>query len=570
MRRHENKIFLIKPEWMAAFFCFIVVLSKLVFDNIPILTQELIPVGDASADIIATHRVYSDYLLIGHYNTKGVNHFGPFFLYVRWLTELLAGPWLGSVFGAHLLATMLTNAASFALLAALLTRLAGGGARGAIAALTATFIVLLQFAGREWSASTFMSYVIIAPFWAFLAAAVLLLSGSVFGLVTAAFIGLILIHAYIPLAFIALFLFLFCFVCGRRERMRTTGRDFPAAAYLTIGTLALLFAAPIILDVLINPPGNIVKVFMLATDPAQPRETSFKMFTVFLIRTFLLVPVPLLLFVVLGAIIAIRTGRHGVLIRRLAVVSALVLAAAIVIYAPVPGYPREYQGVFLNGPLILAVAIGCMSGVLALWRINPKLAVTAMVGSLLFPVLLLSFSSPNTRWLEPELKQIARFIAAENPRDAGPGMVSIRGGKRIVSGLLVELEKDHLKVCSPDEKAEYYFTPNHICPPDSKGKIPSYKVIPAPPCINGTTAKPDLRSKLSPLGQAVLDAIDQPFFRPIGLKAMAFLRSPVPEKLTNNPADDCQEIEPPPGNTLITVCGFSRGCRALLRETEIP
>lgn len=554
---------------MAGILCFFIVFSKILFDNIQLINSEIFPISDAAADIIAVHRANSDLLLIGHYTINGVNHFGPFFLYIRYLMELLTGSWLGSVFGAHLLATMLTNAVFFALLAALLTRLAGGGTRGMIAGLTATFVVLLQFAGREWPASTFMPFVVIAPFWAFLAAVVLLLHGSAFGLIAAAFIGLTLFHAYIPLASIASFLFLFCFTLGRRKRLRTINQDFPIFAYFSVFVLALIFAAPIILDIFLNPPGNIVKVFMIATNESKIPSPPLKSLIFFLMRTFLAIRLPLLIFIVLGAIIALCTRQHSVLIQRLAVVGFAVMVAAAVTYASVPGAVVEYQGVFLNGPLALSVAFGCMFCVLELWRVNPKFAVAAMIGSALFPILFCSFSSPNTRWLGPELEKFSQLIVSENPQINATKMVSIRGGKGIVAAIILDLEMKNIHVCHPVKKFEYYFTKKYICPAESRGTIPSYEIAPIPPCINPSAEEPTLDSGLSPLGLMMVKAIDSMLFQPFGLELLPFLRPLLPESI-EMPADACSYVKPPQRTVLAKACGLPRGCHALLRDEDRP
>jgi hypothetical protein len=205
------------PTAITGILVLIFLFLKLAFDNWSFLSEDFIPVTDAATDMLLVQQAPLGTLLTGHYTFLAVNHPGPFFLYIRYFAQIFPGSSVASLYGAHLFGMMATSAACAGVLATTLHRLTGSGFSGAVAAVTAVLMMLLQFAGQDALATLLMSDVVILPFLMFLATAMLLLRGSLFGLLSTTFAMMALVHAYIPLVPIVGIVWSTCALIGRRE-----------------------------------------------------------------------------------------------------------------------------------------------------------------------------------------------------------------------------------------------------------------------------------------------------------------------------------------------------------------
>lgn len=107
-------------------------------------------------------------------------------------------------------------------------------------------------------------FAIILPFTCLLTSVLLLGRGSAGGLVIASFCTAVLVHAYIPMPLIAGPLWLAGIVVGTRRRRAGDGRGFPGWAWGASGLIIFLFMLPMLLDMVLNPPGNVMLILQRA------------------------------------------------------------------------------------------------------------------------------------------------------------------------------------------------------------------------------------------------------------------------------------------------------------------
>lgn len=87
------------------------------------------------------------------------------------------------------------------------------------------------------------------------------MGGSAVSLIISAFCGAVLIHGYIPMPVIICPVWLIATLLGAQARRARGSGGFPMAAWLTVATIMAVFSLPMVLDTIINPPGNIVAIY---------------------------------------------------------------------------------------------------------------------------------------------------------------------------------------------------------------------------------------------------------------------------------------------------------------------
>lgn len=506
-------------------------------------------------------------LLTGHYTFLAVNHPGPFFLYIRYFAQIFLGSSVASLYGAHLFGMMATSAACAGVLATTLHRLTDGGLAGAVAAVTAVLMILLQFAGQDVLATLLMSDVVILPFLMFLATATLLLRGSLFGLLSATFAMMALVHAYIPLVLIVGIVWSACAVIGRQTRVRTTGSDFPPMGYAAVAGIIVIFLTPILLDIVVHPPGNIMKILAAtAENQEMPHASVPELFRFFSSNALSLRPF-LWLTIVAGGTISLRTGRYGALWWNTLLVVLLALITAVLVFARVPTPLRGYTGNFLIALPLLGVISGTAVVVLELSRHHLRAAVASAVTLSLVFAAGCSLTRSNL-FRASELRVLSRAIASENPTGSqvvlhlSPSWHAVMGK---ASGLMVDLDRFGIHACVQDIDKAYFFTPERICAPET-ASTKHYLLELAARCDLIFDEAPDFRS-LTPIGRSMLVfAMDA--FRNISIDIdWLFKRLRVFERApgTPNSTSVCAFVSASPDPPFAHACN-SAVCYALRRQ----
>ena len=468
------------------------------------VTTEMIVTGDRAADILLTQTAAHKWLLVGHYNIYGVHHPGPFFLYTRLLAQWLVGGYTATVFGAHLVGTMACSAAFAGLFTALVHRLAAKtGACGwtaACAAVAALMLVLPQIScPRELAnvesnihsgalADIWMPDVIILPFLTYMTAAVLMLRGSVFGLVAATFCAATLVHAYIPMLPIIGPVWLTGLIIGWRARLAETGHGFPPAAWFWVILIIAIFALPLILDIFINPPGNIVLILKAS---ARIRQTNtlisayeeFKLLS----RPWRVVHLWLWPSLFAGLAITAITRRYRDSVRDTVIVTSLVIITTTLTMSQTFLPPRDHTVYFFIATALLPISFGGVLMTLELGRRRRAFALVLPV--MLLPVfpMVASLHTPYRSF--NEVHEMARFLAQES---ANSNQVEIYDSEKsaTIDGLLLDIDRFGVTACYRNQAYDFVVTPERICPQPPRPGVKAYELR-NEPC--------ELRSKSNPL-----------------------------------------------------------------------
>lgn len=466
--------------------------------------MEYAPVSDAAADILLTQRAAHGLLLTGHYSLVGVHHPGPFFLYIRLLGQWLTGGLTGSVFGAQLVGVLACNAVFAGLFAALLQRLAEyEGADGQSAAAAALTSLVLVLAARHHAIVSFwMPDTLILPFVTFLVAAMLTIRGNVFGLLAATFCTAALVHGYIPMPIVAGPIWLFAVAIGWRARYATTGRGFPRSAWVGAFLIFALFALPLVLDALIDPPGNIVRILETAakTRRATPQPSAYQL-AQFLGNQWRVLNPILWLVVIVGLVVAKVTGRYHELWRVGLILILLTTITSALAFAQAPTPLRSYSSYFFVAPALLAVALGALVTTLEL-EARHRLVPFVAVSSLLILSTIVKLPSPADS--NEFVRALTNAIAAENPPGSRIELASPTKSRHeipsvmksdyqwLIAGLLLNLDRVGISACYRDSALSYYMTPERICSQTSSETAHTYWLERVPMCrIDAVTISPE-------------------------------------------------------------------------------
>ncbi|MBB6249859.1 hypothetical protein [Nitrospirillum iridis] len=410
---------------------------------------------DAAADILLSEKMHHAILLTGHYNFMGIYHPGPFFFYVRGLFEFLA-PAVGSIFLAHIIGMMVIEAGFFSLTAAILLRLTQAEGIGRAAALAGIWAIPLQLSGSESYATLFVPSLLPLPLTALIAATVLTMRGSAAGLVATTLLTCILVHAYLPVVPVAVGLWGFALVCGRRARRHVHPAGFPMATYGICAGIIGLFILPMALDAILFPPGNIIAILKAAfahsngNRPSMAYAAALALGKGWLPRDIM---IPVLL---TGVWLAVRRHRLRRLWRETVLVGGLTTILGIAALSRSPVEPSAYMAQFMTAPLLMVLTLSITTLVAELsdipgWPAQHRLGWIS-AGALFILTMALSDVSTNARWFSANVDPLPAAIAARSrPGD----LIAIANAHShehsIAQTLLVRLERFGVQSCLDDE-----------------------------------------------------------------------------------------------------------------------
>ena len=219
-----------------------------------------------------TSRAKDEWLLTGHFTDQyvsysshyGIYHLGPFFLYIWVLGEWLVGGFTKTLLAAQMIATMACNAAFAGLAATMVQRLAEGeGAdrrhAAAMAVLCAAITIVVSSA-RGSLANPWVPVMVQLPFLVFSLSALATWRGDCLGLIVMTFAAAALGHGYIPTIPAVVPLWSLSVAMGWRFRTAACGHGFPAWVWGAVILIIGIFATPLVADMILNPPGNPVRV----------------------------------------------------------------------------------------------------------------------------------------------------------------------------------------------------------------------------------------------------------------------------------------------------------------------
>jgi hypothetical protein len=259
------------PFWATAAIAAVVIASVLVVQNHSALTTEILPTGDAAADVLLVESAQHRWLLTGHYSRFDFNHPGPFFFELRRLGEWLAGDLVPGAYNGDLLGVLIGNALFVGIGSAAAALLAGSGWNAGAAAAAAVLLVLRQVGSGGLLSDTWMPSVLVAPFFAFVLLLGHVARGRVRLLPATTFCAGALAHGYVVLLPIVALVLPVAAATGLRRRLRR-GATVPRWVLPAALVVALAFAAPALLDVALHFPGNLGRI--VATTLGTPGDAS--------------------------------------------------------------------------------------------------------------------------------------------------------------------------------------------------------------------------------------------------------------------------------------------------------
>lgn len=393
-------------------------------------------------------------------------------------TGLLPGV-AGSPFGGQLAGGLLNNALFMGLIAAQMQRLLRSEAvpdgRAMILALAA-LIPLIGGLGF-WGVQIFVPIAIVLPFTCLLLSVLLLWRGSAGALVVATFCTAVLVHAYIPMPLIAGPLWLLGIAGGIRRRRAAQGGGFPAWAWVASALILALFMLPILLDMVLNPPGNIMLILREVMHPSLPTPPpSPWMLVSILLKGGHRLPH----YGVMLALMAVGTGLALAGVQRALWRDFLILSGAMVLvsllaFARAPTPVQGYWGYYIGGGMLLGgmLAFDVLALFCCRWRWGLPLLLAVSGAALgLFP--------PKVPVVPKEqlYRDIADWIVAQLPPGGRVELLSVRqkqapvppGQEKalnalFVASLVLELDWRGIPVCHRNPDAAIIVTPEFICAP---------------------------------------------------------------------------------------------------------
>lgn len=479
----------------------IVLFVAMLVTNRAILEMDFIPFSDFAADILLTQRASHGWLLTGHYSFVGVNHPGPFFLYIKLFGQWLAGSLTGSVFGAQLVGVIACSAFFAGLFAAQVHRLAEyeGACRWTAATTALGSVVLVLFVLRQELINPWMPHVMILPFLTFLTAALLTIRGSAPGLLISTFCAAALVHAYIPMPIVVGPIWLVALVIGGRMRRAAVGHGFSYKVSAGVLVIILCFIAPLVLDTFMNPPGNTLRIVQTAlqTKYATPTPSLYQLLKL-LGRQWLTLSPVLWLAATPGVIIGMSHQRYRQLLYIMLTQVTLTTLTAMLAFAQAPTPLRPYSAYFFVAPALLMIVFSVLVAALELERRLRQHALFVLVALLAIMFTVSTFFSPikNRRYFSmkshSEIRALSQAIATENPpgskvvltmpQKSVPELPNVQQQNPLLAALLLDLDNFGISACYPDPALSYFVTPERICSKDYAAVTHAYRVETIPMC----------------------------------------------------------------------------------------
>lgn len=474
-------------DWFQGPIVFLLVLLLLVGLNQPLLVSKALPVGDYAADMLLGNTIAREgVLLLGHYSRWQFNHPGPFWFYLNHGFELMFGGldltrlqiWF---FGSVLINALLITAGSLAFSNFLFHQTRFG------------FVVFfaflwLGFPGTE-ICSIWMPWRIVSPYLCFLIAVLYVMDGRPGGIWPACFLSGVLIHGYVTMPLFTLpFLLL---GLGMGEWRTHFLRSRRARPHLIAGGLTLFsMALPMLMEALGPSPTNLSQILETQTlirDMPKPSVSEILHF----VRALLRVDENASSWWVAAGLLGffgLWQEMEETLRKRM--LSAWSLSAGITIgvliyygRTPSPLHPFVAQ-FFVMIPVLALGTLGSMAffsgtdasqSLLGRWaRLMMKAPVALLMG-------LLWGGQERVASVDSNVTLAAMVDVLTGVADGKPLSLSYAEDQPwdFMAGLLLELDRRRVKVCTTRWDGEWVFTKFHLCTPET---IPKWEIVAASSC----------------------------------------------------------------------------------------
>lgn len=451
----------------------LVVMALLVARNAWVFTQTVVESGDEAANSLLVEQARHFDLLVGNYSRVGFFHPGPVFLYVQAAGESVFYWWWGLVpspYNGQLLAILALNAGLLGAAAAVLAR---SWPVGPWLAGVAVLLVGLT-AGPNLLASTWMPFVYVAPFVALVVAAVSVAGGELRDVPLLVLAAGLLVHGHVAFVFFVAVVLAWVAVSlwPRRADLALGTARIPLAV---AGVLVAAFAAPLVLNVVLNWPGEWLKYLTYTAGNASTgilgRTLGGAAFVVHYWRTALpggLLPVLAATAVAGWAALRGRDPRERAYLRRMLALAAI-LTAALWFYAAVgvDDLGATYVGLFYLAVPLWVATLAVMHLAHRLGQVRPRAALAAAIVLALLAAGQLA-RTPGVRAPRPD-DAVVRKTWAAIAAAGQPGLpVALSYAPElwpVTTGLLLAGDRAGRRVCLVDGRAAVMVTTTYRCAP---------------------------------------------------------------------------------------------------------
>jgi hypothetical protein len=276
-----------KTSLILFFSYFAVTLSFLLIHNFDILIHPFYEGGDTATNSILISQAKHFSLLVGHYSRFGFQHPGPALLYLQAFSEILLYDWLGIVptpFNAHLISILILN--SLLLSVVMYIVYINFQSVWVTVPIFATIIGYLGLNSHLNSiltsdaiASTWIPHILFFLFFAFIVSAASVASNRPNHIYLMVFTGSMLVHGYVilPLFVITISFYSILSLLNKNNfNISLFVKTNITHIKISLGII-LLFLAPILINTIINYPGEIGKYISYALNKESVVSTpSFK------------------------------------------------------------------------------------------------------------------------------------------------------------------------------------------------------------------------------------------------------------------------------------------------------
>jgi hypothetical protein len=452
--------------------------------TLKVFVLDFAPVHDYAADFLLANVIRDEgILLTGHYSRFGFHHPGPFWFYLNYLFEFCLSWFPLTRFQIWTIGSVVINSSLLFFAGRGLSMFLFDKIKYEIVFILIALLLLL--AGGDFLA-TWMPNRLITLYIAFFVCLLNICRYNLSYLPWATLFCAMLVHGYITMPILTLPFLLLSLIVGlilnKNQYKRSKGDLYKNL--LQSGLIATIFLIPLIADILFLSDSNLSKI--LATyngllNSPKPTWGDVKVFYWQLVfdqpyskqvywASFLAI-LPLLFF----------RQRVG-LLRLVGIFSFFLFITGIVLMyyktTPAPLYPFIAK-FYIGFPSVMIAAIWC----LLIARVKPLLNDTNYLTKLtviIAVVLSIHFSKKHESpiWADPEDARPIRLFSDQIQSDQKGRTVVLNHSQHdlwgIIAGIMVELDRRHIRSCSTWAQMAFLFTPQMICGTNSK---PDYLIV---------------------------------------------------------------------------------------------
>ncbi len=451
-----------------------------------LLAEIVYPVGDEAADMLHANQLdQQGYLLTGQYSLFSFHHPGPFFFYIANLCENLLSHIIPTRHGQWVFSILFLNAV-FLSIAAHLSFHDTSESPVLKTLKRIVFVLLALVILGNYTISVWPPYKLILPYLAFLATLPLIARREFKYIPLSITLACILIHGRVDQPLFTLPFIFLAYILGRKTQKKPLERTEKRSIFCGL-VIALLFSAPIWIDLILNTPSNLSKISNTILRGPSGNNSWSNVFA-FLVH-YWRSPFGLFYYLFAGigvTVILIFTSHRNKIIFRQMVIAAFLITILAVLYfkgAPLP--LKQYMGTFyFSIPLLLILISICSIIDFIFYRKDGCLpSPLVVIGILLVPTILWGLrASHHLPAKNLEIGELSNAIISQAQTEDWNEVTLDYADHdlwAITAGILLELHRRNTKAVVIQSHMDFLFTSLAV----KEGTItPNIRIIKAENC----------------------------------------------------------------------------------------